>query len=102
MSVDDFISCRGDGLRYQVIYDRLYNRDFDNTKESQFVSLDDFIKVKDGLSRCLSNFIDMGAPFKSIGWKQEAIKDKLAQETTPLKEISSIKDKLIYLWTRYL
>lgn len=102
VSVDDFISCRGKGLEYQVIYDRLYDRDFDITKESAYINTNQFVKVEVGLDRCLTNFINSGCPFKSISWYHEAIKDRITKERTPLSEISGIKSKIKYLTKRYL
>lgn len=102
VSVDDFIKCRGKGLEYQVVYDRLFDRDFDTTKESEFIDTDKFVKLQDGLEHCLTNFIDQGCPFKSISWIHEAIKDKMTHEYTPLGEIAGIKNKVKYIITRYL
>lgn len=102
VDVADFISCRGEGLRYQVIYDRLFNRDFDTTKEAKFIDTRRFTNVEEGLSACLSNFINMGTPFKTIGWKQEGRKDRISKERTPLHEIPGIKNKINYLKSRYL
>ena len=102
VSVNDFIKCRGKGLEYQVIYDRLFDRDFDTSKESEFVETEKFIKLRDGLTQCLSNFIYDGCPFKYISWQHEAIKDKMVNEHTPLNEIKGVKNKIKYLITRYL
>lgn len=102
VSVNDFIKCRGKGLGYQVIYDRLFDRDFDTSKESEFVETEKFIKLRDGLTQCLSNFIYDGCPFKYISWQHEAIKDKMVNEHTPLNEIKGVKNKIKYLITRYL
>ena len=43
--------------KYQVLYDRLYNRKFDNSKISKFLDVDSFVKPKEGLKKCLENFL---------------------------------------------
>lgn len=102
VSVSDFISTRGKGLEYQVIYDRLYDRDFDTSKEEEYVDTGKFIKLQYGLATCLTNFIDTGCPFKGISWSHEAIKDKMTKERTPVKEIPGIRNKIRYITKRYL
>lgn len=102
VSVEDFISTRGKGLEYQVIYDRLFDRDFDSTKVNEYVDTGSFIKLEDGLKRCLANFLNQGCPFKSISWVHEARKDKLTHERTSLNEIPGLKNKINYITNRYL
>lgn len=43
--------------RWQVIYDRLYDRVFDNRKLNSFIDTDTFLKPKDGLEKCLRAFL---------------------------------------------
>lgn len=99
--LDKFLLCRSPQLKYQVLYDRLYDRDFDTSKESEFLRPEDFIDVRKGLTRCVSNFIRNGAKFKSINWKYEAVKDKLLGETTPVQEIKGLRNKIKYYKHRY-
>ncbi len=86
---------------YQVIYDRLFDRRFDNTKINAFIKTDRFMAVEDGLKMCLSEFIQK-PQFLSISWRKEAIKDRFTHEKTPLKEIPGFKNKLKYVIYRYL
>ena len=72
--LNTYFQIRRPELKYQVLYDRLYNRDFITTKEM----------------------------FLSINWQYEAIKDKLTSEFTPLYEIKGIKNKFRYLRYRFL
>jgi hypothetical protein len=39
--------------------------------------------------------------FKGINWKYEAIKDRITEERTPLKDICGIKNKMMYIYYRY-
>lgn len=86
--------------KYQIIYDRLFDRKFDNTKINEFINTKDFVHVQIGLKRCLRLFL-ANPEFKSINWKIEALKDKYAKERTPLREISGFKQKINYLVYRY-
>jgi nucleoside-diphosphate-sugar epimerase len=85
--------------KYQVIYDRLYNRRFDTSKVEKLVDVDRFVDPSKGLEHCLTKFIE-NPRFKEINWKMEGIRDKYAKEWTPLNEISGLKCKLKYLFYR--
>lgn len=86
--------------KYQIIYDRLFNRHFSNNKIKKFVDTSDFKHVETGLSLCLEKFL--GNPrFKRINWKNEALMDRYCNEHTPLKDIGGLKQKLKYIIYRY-
>lgn len=87
--------------KYQIMYDRLFDRKFDNTKINKVVDTKEFIHVKDGLSKSLDKFLS-NPKFKHINWKNEAIKDRYAKEKTSLKEIMGLKQKIKYLMFRYI
>ncbi len=87
--------------KYQIIYDRLFDRKFDCTKINKFINTNDFLQVQSGLRKCLNIFLE-NPDFNRINWKNEAIKDRYAKETTPLKEISGLRQKVKYLIFRYL
>lgn len=86
--------------KYQIIYDRLYDRKFDNTKINEFTNTSEFIDSKEGLRKCLKEFIQ-NPKFNSISWRMEAKRDSFTKEITPLSEINGIKNKLKYLLFRY-
>jgi nucleoside-diphosphate-sugar epimerase len=86
--------------KYQIVYDRLYDRKFDNTKIDQFINTNEFIDAKEGLKKCLKTFIQ-NPKFKAISWRNEAQKDRFTKERTPLSEISGIKEKVKYILFRY-
>ena len=87
--------------KYQIIYDRLFNRRFDNKKINDFVNTKEFISVQNGLRSCLIKFLD-NPEFLNINWRSEAIKDRYTNERTLLKEIKGFKQKIEYLTYRYL
>lgn len=97
--LDMFLGCNLS--KYQVIYDRLYNRQFDNSKIKQYANEQNLIKVDEGLKDCIGQFLKE-VKFNNINWKSEALKDRLAKEHTPLKEIKGCKQKIKYVIFRYL
>ena len=98
-SMDKFLECKS--AKYQIIYDRLFDREFDNSKITQFFNADSFVKTDIGLRTCLEAFLD-NPIFETINWKTEAIKDRQSNEFTPLEETPGIKQKINYLMYRYL
>lgn len=99
VDLDVFLKCRCKDLRYQVIYDRLYNRDFDTTKESLMASADLFVSPYDGLKTCMNNFIS-DIKFKYIDWGNEGYKDRITGEWTSYSEINNFKQYMKYLLFR--
>lgn len=86
--------------KYQIVFDRLFDRRFNNTKINQFINTDKFVKAEDGIRRCLKTFFKH-PEFNVINWKNEAIQDRYTKERTPLKEINGLKQKVKYLLFRY-
>lgn len=94
----DFLFCKP--AKYQLIYDRAYDRSFEINKISNYINIDDFTTVEIGLRKCLLNFLE-NPQFNEINWLSEAKKDKISNEFTPLNEISGFKQKLKYLICRF-
>jgi len=93
--------CLPGSLKYQIVYDRLYDRRFDNSKIAQHTDIAGFTKTGTGLRCCLGEFLK-NPVFKSISWEAEALKDRQAKEHTPLYEIQNMRQKGRYLMARYL
>ncbi len=87
------------GNKYQVIYDRLFYRRFDNTKFLQAVGEFKFISPETGLEKCLREFLEKPV-FRTTA--TFALMDKFTGERTRLSEISGMKKKCKYLAVRYL
>lgn len=87
------------GNKYQVMYDRLFDRKFDNSKFLQAVGECAFESPEIGLERCLREFLQQPV-FRTTS--QFAIMDKIAGERADLSEISGIRQKCKYLAVRYL
>lgn len=87
--------------KYQIIYDRLYNRAFKNSKIKKHVDLNKFTKTHDGLSKSLKEFFKT-PNFNFIDWKEEARKDRISGEYASLSEIKLFKHKVKYIIYRYI
>lgn len=85
---------------YQLKYDRLINRKFDNKKINNICDCD-YTPLKKGLSIALKQFIEEQREFRTISWAVEAQFDKVTGERTPMKEINGMKNKIKYLLYRY-
>ena len=96
---EEFFKWKGNS--YQIKYDRLFDREFNNSKISNQIDTSKFKSVKDGLIRSLELFLD-NPNFQYINWKQEALKDRQIGEYTPLSEIDGLKEKLKYLVYRFI
>ena len=86
--------------KYQVKYDRLFNRTFDNGKIGRFIDTDCFVKPKEGLRTCLEQFV--GHPlFRGIDYGAEGRNDRLTHDRMPLREIDTLKHKVKYVLYKY-
>lgn len=102
VSSDEFLKCRNEQLKWQYLYDRLYDREFDISKGQKIIDEEDFENVENGLKECLVQFIERGAHFKAVNYQYEAIKDKLTHEKLKLIASTNLKQKIQYLLYRYI
>jgi nucleoside-diphosphate-sugar epimerase len=86
--------------KYQIKYDRLYNRKFDNSKIANYCD-EFYTTLEDGINKSVTAFLT-NPKFKYIDWKLEAQKDKLTKEHASLKEMSNFRQKLKYILYRYI
>lgn len=84
---------------YQIQYDRLYNREFNNEKIGRYIDVFNFTSINEGLKVCLEEFIKQPS-FKQINWRAEALKDRKTKEFAKLSEIKGFKQKVKYLLYR--
>lgn len=96
---DKFLKLKS--IKYQIKYDRLYNRSFNNFKIRQYINTETFTKTREGLVECLEKFL-MNPEFETINWRNEALKDRQTNELTSLKEIKGIKQKVKYIIFRFI
>ena len=87
--------------KFQILYDRLYDRKFNNNKISKYIDIRTFTTGDIGLKKCLEGFLEE-PKFKIVNWKREALKDRQTKENTPLNEIAGMRQKIKYLTYRYI
>lgn len=89
--------------KYQVIYDRIYNRIFDNSAISEFIDPKTFLPTEIGLRKALVEFIkdnkDCHFPFDP---RHEGIYDRITGECMNLGHFAGTKAKIKYLMSRYI
>ncbi len=85
--------------KWQVVYDRYYNRRFDNTAINQFVDTTTFRPTLEGVENCLRSFLK-NPTFYNVGWGEHAMYDRITGEWTPFKEIPTWKQRIVYLLRR--
>ena len=97
---EDSTELQGVWNKYQIIYDRLYSRQFDNTKQ-EIICGTVYSNIEDALMHCLHECINAPsyAPNKIRG-AYEGWSDKVAGELTPLHTIPGRKNKLRYIKKR--
>lgn len=98
--VDDSKGLQTVWNRWQIRYDRLYDRCFDNSKIESVRGKYNYKPTFEGLAECLDEFLAkpkwMGMNVRYEGWS-----DRQCGEFTPLKEITGYKNKLRYLKHRF-
>jgi nucleoside-diphosphate-sugar epimerase len=92
-NIQKFTQCHS--ANYQIEYDRLYNRVFDNGKINKFIDTSEFISAAKGLKKCVEEFLN-SPTFLTIDWRKEAIKDKQVAVKTPFSELPNMKQKIKY------
>jgi nucleoside-diphosphate-sugar epimerase len=83
----------------QVVYDRYYDRRFDNSKIGQFIDVSSFKPMMEGLRECLEDFLQHPS-YRMGGWGEHAMYDRIAGEWTPMKEIPSWGQRARYMIRR--
>lgn len=85
---------------YQLIYDREFDRKFDNAKILNISKSDEYFLLKDGLDICIKKIIENSKTLQ-ISWISEAMKDRITGEFTKLSQIHGFKNKTKYLLYRF-
>lgn len=95
--LQDFINSRPSYLKYQVIYDRVYDKIFDVTKESMIIDVSTFTTPEEGIKESVIQFITQKKQFKNIPTQYEAKRDKLTGTISSLWDIPGWKEKVKYI-----
>ena len=99
MIIDENPRVRIKGSNAQVIYDRYFNRRFDNSKIKKYIDTSDFTPTIKGLEMCLEEFLKHPV-FNMTGWGGQAMYDRITGEWTPLRNIPTLKKRIKYLLRR--
>lgn len=86
---------------YQLIYDREFNRRFDNTKTIQLAPHFKFGCNDNHMRKCLQSFIKK-PEYHHPTFMWDIIQDKITGEYTPLSYFPCLKWKAAYILVRYL
>ncbi|XME02188.1 hypothetical protein QYZ88_016165 [Lachnospiraceae bacterium C1.1] len=88
--------------KYQIVYDRLYTRQFDNRKQEAICG-DIYTDLKEGIMKCLVECVKNPAYAEhKISGAYEGWSDRISCEYSSLMSISGNKNKLKYLRHRFL
>lgn len=87
--------------KWQIRYDRLYDRAFDNTKIESVIGKIEFTSTFEGLGKCLNDFLTV-PQWLTMNWRYEAWCDRQSREFTPLYKIKGARDKIGYLKRRFI
>lgn len=82
--------------KWQIKYDRLYNREFDNSKIESVRGKYDYKPTFEGLGECLEEFISSPV-WLGMNVRYEAWCDRQCREWTPLRDIPGKGAKFSYL-----
>lgn len=86
---------------WQIKYDRLFDRRFDNSKIESIIGYFQFKSTFEGLSECLNQFLE-SPKWLNMNWRYEAWCDSQSGEFTRLHSIVGTRNKLSYIKHRIL
>lgn len=91
---------------YQIHCDREFNRRFSNAKiQTDSGEQQAFMETKQGLEKCLTEFLNREKRFLFRDWKEETVLDRISGDRSrmkEMKEIPGIKNKVKYVVYRYM
>jgi len=88
--------------KWQLIYNRLYNRVFDSSKVDEISGVKIFYTpIESGIRECIRKALTENNMNYNFSGKIEAYFDKITKEYTPISEIKSKKEIIKYIIARY-
>lgn len=96
------VNLRFKKAQYQVKYCRLLDRRFDNTKLLAAVPSLQFGTLKSELQSCLQTYLVRYADKERVGWRSQAILDKVSGERAHINEMKDWKSRAIYYVYLYM
>lgn len=101
LHVDKVYKLHNPLARYQVIYDRYYDRKFSIKELSDIVDIDQFAITESQLAACLNQFLQ-NPTFGKIDWMLQGYYDSISHDNVEDKrEFGSIKNKFMYYLGKY-
>lgn len=82
--------------KYQILYDRMFDRKFDNSKISKYTRKSSFLGIEDGLTNCIADFLN-NPVFLYEEYKFDGVIDGYTKDYSRLRKIPGIKNKARYL-----
>lgn len=101
IQLQEFMIFRPENSKYQILYDRMFDRKFDNSKISDYIDVTQFTEIRNGIEICVDSFLE-NLNYNDINWKHEAIKDKITNEFANINEIRGIRNIVKYLINRII
>ena len=86
--------------KWQVMFDRYYDRVFDNSKISRFVDTEKFTKPEEGLKKCLCAFLQ-NPEFRWLDVREVLRLSKDAGKKIPLSKIKGARQKIKYTLVKF-
>lgn len=91
------------GRAYQVIYDRRYDRIFDNSAIGEFIDVSSFISTEDGIRKSLRTFMAKNKDKNfNLNPVHEGKYDRITHERMDMAYFNGIKSKMNYVINRYM
>lgn len=94
------LKLNNDKLKYQIIYDRLFDRVFDNSKLLSIAPTLSFIGPKEGLRNCIKALVNSSEPLTFSG-SREGVLDRLSGDRMRISRLQGTKEKVKYILCRY-
>ena len=89
-----------DKFKYQILYDRTFDRIFDNAKFLELAPNVKFTEPEAGLRKCIQSFVQ-SKESRMFSGMSEGIRDRISGERMKLGKLVGAKQKLLYIACRY-
>ena len=87
--------------KWQVLYDRYFDRCFNNEKIGKFVDVELFMQPDEGLRKCIRSFVH-DPNFSNLDWRTQAKFDRLVGECAKWHEFQTMKERIKYYIRRFV
>lgn len=81
---------------FQVVYDRIFTRRFDNSKISRYIDPESFVAPQEGLKKCINEYLKLQTRDLKVNWYKQALMDRISGDKAAKEEFQCEKDWLLY------